>query len=291
MMAPVTRPRRSLAAILLLLLLVGVSSACVTRTARQLVFTEGQTEVFLRSQKKSGRAIDKGFQHPVTIAAVRISHILSRIDMRGKPGKGGKDSKRVPVMPLETLFAISEGIAKALAEADPSQEVVVQSIRRGKHLGLFDRYYLTSLLCYMADDLLYVHISRVEWEIPTRRDKDRLPETHVGEHPLKFRLVVDRGMVLVNHQAVAVTWRDPVFKKPTRTRMTPGGKVVRRTILMETLEVDTDYGPNPTVSEELTPAQLRALADLEEARLRGEVSESEYSARRGQILRGEEPAP
>jgi hypothetical protein len=73
--------------------------------------------------------------------------------------------------------------------------------------------------------------------------------------------------------------------------MTPGGKVVRRTILMETMEDDTDYGPNPTVSEELTPKQLRALADLEDARLRGEVSESEYSARRNQILRGEADAP
>jgi hypothetical protein len=280
------RPR--LAAILLLALLAGASSACVTRTSRQTVFVQGQTEVILRSQKKGGRAIDRGFEHPVTIAPVRVSHILSRIDMREK---NGKDSKRVPAIPLETLFVIAEGIAEGLQAADSSQEVVVQSVRRGKHLGIFDRHYLTSLLCYMMDGRLYIHVSRADWEIPVRRDRDRLPETHVGEHPLKFRLLVDRGMSLVDEQAVAVDWRDTIFKKPTRTRMTPGGKVVRRTILMETMEDDTDYGPNPTVSEELTPKQLRALADLEDARLRGEVSESEYSARRNQILRGEADAP
>jgi hypothetical protein len=45
------------------------------------------------------------------------------------------------------------------------------------------------------------------------------------------------------------------------------------------------------VSAELTPQQLRALADLEEARQDGAVSETEYQSRRGSILRGELGAP
>ena len=60
---------------------------------------------------------------------------------------------------------------------------------------------------------------------------------------------------------------------------------------MEALEDETDYGSRPQVSDEITAEQLRALADLEDARQRGEVSETEYSQRRYQILRGEDPAP
>jgi hypothetical protein len=124
-----------------------------------------------------------------------------------------------------------------------------------------------------------------------QRTGDRLPETHVGNYPLEFSLVVEKGMMLVDHQAVAAEWRDQIFRKPTRTRLTPGGKVVRRTILMESLEDDTDYGPRPQLSEDLSPEQLRALADLEEQRRNGKISEGQYNASRNRILRGESPAP
>jgi hypothetical protein len=96
-------------------------------------------------------------------------------------------------------------------------------------------------------------------------------------------------MALADQQTAAVDWRNQVFKKPTRTRVTTTGKVVRRTILMESLEDDTDYGPQLT--GDVTPEQLRALADLEEARRAGNISESEYSSTRSEILRGDAPAP
>jgi hypothetical protein len=277
-----------IAELLLFALICCASSACITRTVRETVFEEDYTTVMLRSQRRGGDPIDKGFDHPVTIAPVRMAHILSRIDLRKKVDGA---PKRIPAIHLDSLFTIADGISQGLEKADSSQEIVVQSIRRTKRLGLFDRQYLTSLLCYMRDDLLYIHISRSDWEIPVQRDK-RLPETHVGKHPLDFRLVVEKGMMLADPQAVAVEWRDPIFRKPTRTRITPGGKVVRRTILMESLEDETDYGAQPQWSESLSPEQLRALADLEEERRSGKISEGEYDARRKRILRGEaEEAP
>jgi hypothetical protein len=282
-----TRTQEHIAAFVLLALVAGASSACVTRTVRQTVVDDGYTQVILRSQKRGGKLIDKGFEHPVTIAPVRMAHILSRIDLRRQDGD---DRKRVPAIHLDSLFTIAEGMAEALQKADSSQEIVVQSVRRAKRLGIFDRNYLTSLLCYTRDDLLYIHISRTDWEVPPQRS-DRLPETHVGKYPLKFGLVVEKGMVLVDHQAVAVEWRDPIFRKPTRTRLTPTGKVVRRTILMESLEDETDYGPRPQVSKDLSPEQLRALADLEEQRRNGKISEAQYNASRNRILRGETEAP
>lgn len=277
-----------LPALFALLALCLTQSACITRTVRETVFDSSGTEVKLRAQKRGGKLIDRGFDHPIAIAPVRLAHILSRIDIRREDGK---DAKRVPAIPLETLYTIADGISQALEKADSSQEVVVQSVRRHKHWGVFDRHYLTSLLCYVQDDLLYIHISRSEWEIPHNRE-DRLPETHVGEHPLGFRLVVEKGMSLADEQSVAVSWRDDIFRKPTRTRVTPGGKVVRRTILMETVEDETDYGPpTPQVSDQLSPAQLRDLADLEEERQNGGVTESEYNARRNRILRGDDTTP
>jgi hypothetical protein len=288
-MAPMGAPRpaalRRIAAIPLLLLLAGTQAACITRSVRKLAFDEDYTEVYLRSEKKGTRTIPRGYEHPVHIAQVRMAHILSRIDLRRKD-----DQERVPAIPLETLFVIAEGVSTALAEADPNQAVVVQSIRRDKHWGIFERKYLTSLLVYAKDGLLFVQISRSDWEIPRNR-RERLPETHVGEYPRDFRLVVERGMALADQQTAAVDWRDPIFKKPTRTRVTATGRVVRRTILMESPEGEdeTDYGPE--LSGELSPEQLRALADLEEERRSGEISEGEYASRRSQILRGDASAP
>ena len=281
-----TRAREHIAAWVLLAVVAGASSACVTRTVRQTVVDDGYTQVILRGQKRGGKTIDKGFEHPVTIAPVRLAHILSRIDLRRQDDEGGK---RVPAIHLDSLFTIAEGMAQALQAADSSQEIVVQSVRRAKRMGIFDRNYLTSLLCYMRDDLLYIHISRSDWEVPVQRTGDRLPETHVGEYPRDFRLVVEKGMTLVDHQAAAAEWRDPIFRKPTRTRMLAEGQVVRRTILMESLEDETDDAPRPERSEDLSPEQLRALAALAESRQRGEITESEYVAQRNRVLRGDAP--
>lgn len=286
--APASRRPIALA---LLAVLALAASACITRPVKEEIWTDGYTTAYLRSEKKGSKTVHRGFQHPTTIAPVRLGHILSRIDMRRG---NGEDSKRVPAIPLETLFTIGEAMSKGLSEADPDQEVVVQSLRRGKHLAVFERQYLTSLLAYVKDDLLYIHLSRSDWEIPAAKKRlkaeNRLPETHAGEYPLDFRLVIDKGMTLVDPQAVAVQWKDPIFKKPTRTRITASGRVVRREVLMESLEDPTEYEQAPQV-EELSGDQLRALADLDDARRAGEISESEYYARKNAILRGELPAP
>ena len=49
-----------------------------------------------------------------------MAHILSRIDYRG-----GDDGERQPVIPLDTLYVIAEGMSKAFGKAKPDQEVVV----------------------------------------------------------------------------------------------------------------------------------------------------------------------
>jgi hypothetical protein len=283
--------RRARRIALLLAALLATQLGCATRTARDVITDDGYNQVILRQEKRVTTVIDQNYDHPVAIAPVRLAHILSRIDMRS-----GAEGERVAAIPLETLFKIAELMAQGLSEADSSQEVAIQSIRRDRHWKVFERQYLTSLVCYVQSDVLYINVGRSDWEIPDRRKKQAgrgvaLPEAHFGEQRLKFRLVVDHGMTLMGEQTVAVDWRNDVFRKPTRTRVTPTGKVVRRTVLMESYEDETDYGDVPQISDDITAEQFRALADLEEQRRSGAVTEAEYYARKRSILMGEEPAP
>jgi hypothetical protein len=256
-------------------------TGCITRTLREDVYTDSYTRIFLRGQKRGGDPVDRGFEHPAAISAIRVANILSRVDLRVEVKKG---TERVPAIPTKTIYVIAEGVSKGLANADPSQEVVVLSILREKRWGIFDRKYLTSFLAYVHDELLYLHFSRTDWEVPPRR-ADRLPEPHVGKYVMKFRMLPSRGMAVVDEQSVAVAWRDPIFKQPSRVRTLPGGKVVRRTILMETPEAE-QAGP-AELPANLLSQTLRRLADLEDERRDGAISEGEYELRRREILRAD----
>jgi hypothetical protein len=276
------RSRLRLAASLVGTLGVAVlASGCITRTLREDVYRDAYTRIFLRSQKKGGEPVERGFEHPAEISPVRLVHVLSRIDLRVEAKKG---ADRMPAIPTESIRKIAEGVSKALHQANSSQEVVVLSILREKRWGIFDRKYLTSFLAYVKDELLYLHFSRADWEVPERR-ADRLPEPHVGERVMSFRVLPARGMAVVDPQSVAVAWRDPIFQRASRIRTLPGGKVVRRTILMESPPED-ESGP-AELPPNLSPQTLRRLADLEDERRSGAISEGEYELRRREIIRAD----
>lgn len=273
-----------LAAAVALATLVTLVTGCITRPVKQDVYADDASgyavEVFLREDVRGFSTVQQGYSHPVTIAPVRIAHILSRIDLRPEPGS----EERLPAVSTDVLFSVAEGVSEALAQADENQQVVVMSTRQTKRWGLFDHDYLTSFLAYVRDERLYVHMGNHDWEIPKRRD-DRLPEPRVGSHPQRFRLYPGTAMALVDGHSVAVDWRDPIFARPTRTKVLPGGEVVRKTILMES-PPDEEALPAPpdTLPTDLSPEQLRDLADVEEARRQGHITETEYRVRRREIL-------
>ena len=68
---------------------------------------------------------------------------------------------------------------------------------------------------------------------------------------MSFRLIGSEAMAVVDPTAVAVEWRADVFRKPSRTRVTATGRVVRREILMEDNEELDDLPQTPKVTDSL----------------------------------------
>jgi len=273
----VTRPATAIS----LALCATALAACATRTVSEQVFDEDHVTIKLRGETRGATPVDRGYAHPATISPTRLSNILSRIDVRGV-GDGGDE--RQPAIDSHALYTIGRGLSKALSEADPSQEVVVLAIRKHKRFGVFDRDYLTRFIAYVKGEQLYIHMSRADWELG-RGKHDRIPEPRRGKHPQEFRIIPSRGMAQVDTQSVAVDWRGKLFETASRSQVTPDGKVVRRTILLESAPARSPVAEaEEPIPAGLSATALRRLADLEEQRARGQVSESEYQLRRREIL-------
>jgi hypothetical protein len=223
-------------AVLLLPALASASIACGPRYARLTIHDRDGLNVLLRAETREGKSVDRGFAHPVTISPSRVTNILSRIDVRLE---GKKKPTRQPAIPAELLFELGERIATALAQADSSQEVVVRAVRKERHLGIFTQKYLTSFVVYASGDDLFVHLSRVDYPMGKDRE-DEVPEPWPNRKAMDFKVLRGDGIVPVAAQAVAAAWRDPRFRSPGRVRVGPGGKVIRREILLDSPPEETD---------------------------------------------------
>jgi hypothetical protein len=267
--------------ILALLTGVVVGVACGPSYARRPVETPPDIHVTLRGEKGGDGIVDRGYDHPITIAPVRITHVLSQIDVRD-------DDARSHAIPTDLLYPVGDSIARALSKAGPGEDVVVQLVERRRKL-LFTHKFLTSFVLYVRNDQMFVHLRHYESEMDMDPRDDRIPEPYLHKTSMKsFRVIPGDGMEAVGDQEVAAFWRDPVFQKPRRFVVTGTGKVKRRTILMESEpEEEDDDEPSrapPEAAGGLSPATLRELADLEEERRAGQLSEAEYQSRRRELL-------
>ena len=281
---PATRGGAS-ARILLGLVLALAVTACGPRYTRVTIQDSGGLIVQLRAEVQDGEAVDRGFAHPATISRARITNILSRIEVRLE---SGKEAAREPAIPAEFLYDLGDLVSAALAAAAPSQEVVVRAIRRTRRLGIFTEKFLTSFVTYVRGDDLYIHLSRVDDSLPKDAD-DTIPEPWPNREVMPFKVLPSDGIVPIGAQAVTVTWRDPLFRAPGQVKVGPGGKILRREILFESLPEETETA-TPEAAGHLSPETLRALADLEELRRQGGISEAAYQERRRSILAGDPSA-
>lgn len=273
---------RLTALVLLALTAVMATLACGPRYKRIKVFEQRNLAVTLRAEVRNGDAVPRNFSHPATISSVRIAHVLSRLDVR--MGGEENDKKRQAAFPTALLYTVGEKVALAFQQADPSQEIVVTAVRSEKRLGLFTSKYLTSFVTWMQDDDLYVHLSRVEWPVP-KNEEDEIPEPWVHRRSQDFKALAAEGVIPVAEQTVAVDWRNPIFRKPTHLRVGAGGKLLRRQILLEAPIEEETAEEVPVVPADLSSEVLRALADLQDQRQRGEISETRYHQARRDLLR------
>jgi hypothetical protein len=258
-------------------------TGCATREIKSSVYDRSGVKMFLREHKQGFQVMERGFQHPVQISPERLSNILGAIDIRGR--EAALAGIRAAFEPAQ-LETISEGLASSLSKASSNQEVGVSIIRKEMQHVIFDRKRLTSFVAYVQDDLLYLHFSRVDWEIPDRVKKTALPIPRVTEHPMKFRVEPTDGMFREGNYAVSVEWQDEIFRRPLR-QIAEDDDRRERTILME--EPDLPNAPKKSfipadLLPHLTPTQLRELADLEEARSQGRLTEGHYRRQRDEIL-------
>lgn len=265
-----------------LVALLPLGLACATVDRDVLVETP-KLKVVLRSEGDAAL-----FQHPAQISGVRLGHILSRIDIRAQ---AEDDKSRKPAFDADILFDVGDTLSKALSKAQPNQEVVVYATRQTRRLGIFNEDFLTSFIAFVQNDQLHVKLGKVDWLIPKDDRNQPSNEPWRDDIDQKFRVLPSEAMTIVGPQEVAIDWRDSIFRKPTAVQVTPTGKVVRRTILMEAPEEAplAEEGAGAQVQGEelprnLAPATLRALADLEEERQKGALNETQYRAKRREIL-------
>src|SRR3990172_2875153 len=139
------------------------SLGCGTRYARVPIHADDLTQVALRAELRDGEPVERGFAQPATISGVRLAHVLAQIDVRVDEGEEGANERR-PAIHTELVYPLGELLSQALAKADPSQEVVVQALRKERRLGLFTQTFATSFVAWVGSDgLLYLHLSRLDW--------------------------------------------------------------------------------------------------------------------------------
>jgi len=254
-------------------------SGCGPRYVRDTVYENRDVQIILRG--RSGE--NPGYGHPATISAIRLTHILASLDVRFDDQE--KKNARAPAIPVELVYELGELVSQALAKAGPSQEVVVMARRRERTLKLFTEIRLTSFVVQLKNDQLHVHLSRIDWPLP-KNPNERVREPEPGKELMKFRVLPGKSIVPVGPQSVAVDWRDDVFRRADAIRLAPGGRVERRTILLEEPPEQAPSAASGSAVDlsTLGPEALRELADLEEQRRSGAVGEAEYMARRRQIL-------
>lgn len=115
-----------------------------------------------------------------------------------------------------------------------------------------------------------------------------LPEPQRDARPMDFRVVSGDFLYFAGPQTLEIDWKNDVFRTAYRLPGSTGGEKRRREVLMEQpipkAERKADDGQGVSL-DTLSPDQLRALADLEEDRNAGRITEQVYQRARRELLR------
>lgn len=271
-----------------LILLGSLLGGCVTRSVRTPIIDRVGIQVALVRQVKGFTTQPRGYEHPSIISVERMAHILNAIEVETS-GKG-VGTVRQPAFHPEIVERTARAVAEALAEAGPDQDIAVQVVRKEMRLGIFNKKYLTSFLAYVKEGYLYLLLRRVDWLVPQSDLDGSLPKPRRDYSPMQFRVVAGEHLFYAGPQALEIDWQNPVFRAAYRLPGSTRGMTRRREIIdrspipQDEQNAATDR-ENSVAIDELTPDQLRALADLEEDRREGRITELAYQRAKRQLLR------
>ena len=276
---------RPLLLALLLAVLAFAQSGCSTRSVRHSIMRENLIEMDLVRQVRGFSTQKQDYEHPAIISEPRLRNILGALEV-DKPSKRGVI--RQPAIHPEIVERTAAALSRGLEQASPNETVGIKVVRKQMKLGVFHTKFLTSFLAYVRDDQLYILLRRVEWQIPQGKEDRRLPEPMQYKKSMDFRVVTAEPIYFVGSQDVEIDWRSDVFRQPFRMPGSTGGEKRRREVLEQSpiTEAERESQDAGGVSiGDLTPEQLRALADLEEDRRQGRITEATYQRERRQLLR------
>jgi len=272
--------------LLAFLLLASLSSlpGCVTRSVTDTLVDSATMKVYARYNSRLGDPVDRYYQQPASISSERLARILSLIYIR--TDEDGPDQQRTAIS-SDLIYPIAKDLSKALSSADSSQQIIVMAIRKGTHLVAFRRKFLTSLTAWVENDMIYIILSKVEFdlrEVRKSRNKARqLPMPDPTEETMDFRTVPQYGLETAGRQGIKANWRDEYWSRVKTAERDGTGQIKRRTILQQS-EVPGPTGVPDPLSLPSSPSVLRELADLEEARQSGAITESQYQRRRRELM-------
>lgn len=263
-------------------------TGCVSRPVRHSILKRNTLFVDLVRDVRGFSTEEKGYEHPAVVSVPRLTYILSAIEVEIQQEKGG--IVRQPAFHKAIISKTAEALASALAQAGTDEAVGMNVIRKDSRLGVFHRKFLTSFLAYMDDGQLYLLIRRVDWPVPKTMQDSKLPKATRTKKVMNFRVVTGQPIYFAGPQDLEIDWQNEAFKKVFRLPGSTKGQKRRRDVLdsspIPRAEFQADSSDTEGVSlDQLSPGQLRALADLEEDRREGRITETTFQRERRQLLR------
>ncbi|MFO0691221.1 MAG: hypothetical protein U0900_21160 [Myxococcota bacterium] len=281
-----TRPVLALLA-LAALVPIALATGCASQPHRHSIIDRAGMQVDLVRYARGFKTEPQGFSHPAIISKERLTHILGAIEIESREKKGAA-TIRQPGIHADMVVPIAAALSEALRQAGPDEEVGIKAVRKERSLGIFHTKYLTTLLAWVKGSSLYIQLHRSEWLIPQAKESKPLPEPMRDTRPMDFRIVSGEHLFFAGPQTLEIDFQNDVFRTAYHLPGSTGGEKVRREVLME--------APIPAAErksaedsgvrlDQLNPEQLRALADLEEDRRSGRITEQAYQKARRELLR------
>jgi len=288
--APTMRSRKIAAlGALAFCLVIALTSGCATRARRHSIIDKTGMQVDLVRYARGFRTEPQGFEHPAVISKERLVHILGALEIETREEDGS--TIRQPGIHDEMVEPIAEALSDALRQAGPDEEIGIQAVRKERSLGIFHTKYLTTLLAYVKSGSLFLQLHRSEWPIPQAKEDKPLPEPIRDTRPMDYRVVSGEFLYFAGPQTLEIDWKNDIFRAPYRLPGSTGGEKRRREVLMESPIPQSErktLDSDGVSVDQLTPEQLRALADLEEDRRSGRITEQAYQRARRELLRQRE---